>query len=84
MRINIPAFRLPETVLDEEIGYIVNMGVTMKYESPVTSLKSLVEALNAVKLPTADIIDIIKGELLAIKAAHATPRQRGGGTPARP
>ena len=26
-----------------------------------TSLKSLVEALNAVKLPTADIIDIIKG-----------------------
>ena len=27
MRINIPAFRLPEEVLDEEIGYIVNMGV---------------------------------------------------------
>lgn len=26
-----------------------------------TSLKSLVEALNAVKLPTADVIDIIKG-----------------------
>src|SRR5215204_7043444 len=39
MRINIPAFRLPEHVLDEEIGYIVNMGVTMKYESPVMSLK---------------------------------------------
>jgi formate dehydrogenase beta subunit len=44
MRINIPAFRLPEEVLDEEIGYIVNMGVTMKYDSPVTSLKSLVDA----------------------------------------
>ena len=42
MRINIPAFRLPEEVLDEEIGYIVNMGVEMKYNSPVTSLKSLV------------------------------------------
>jgi NADPH-dependent glutamate synthase beta subunit-like oxidoreductase len=36
MRVNIPAFRLPEEVLDEEIGYIVNMGVTMKYDSPVT------------------------------------------------
>ncbi|MFA5908832.1 MAG: FAD-dependent oxidoreductase [Vicinamibacterales bacterium] len=44
MRINIPAFRLPEEVLDEEIGYIVNMGVTMKYDSPVTSLKSLVDS----------------------------------------
>jgi formate dehydrogenase beta subunit len=44
MRINIPAFRLPEEVLDEEIGYIVNMGVTMKYDSPVTSLKTLVDS----------------------------------------
>ncbi len=44
MRINIPAFRLPEEVLDEEIGYIVNMGVTMKYDSPVTSLKALVDS----------------------------------------
>jgi len=25
MRTNIPAFRLPANVLDEEIGYIVNM-----------------------------------------------------------
>ncbi|MDP2054718.1 MAG: FAD-dependent oxidoreductase [Acidobacteriota bacterium] len=44
MRINIPAFRLPEEVLDEEIGYIVNMGVEMKYNAPVTSLKSLVDS----------------------------------------
>ncbi len=44
MRINIPAFRLPEHVLDEEIGYIVNMGVEMKYDTPVTSLKSLVDS----------------------------------------
>src|SRR5262245_20437342 len=44
MRVNIPSFRLPEEVLDEEIGYIVNMGVTMKYDSPVTSLKKLVDS----------------------------------------
>jgi NADPH-dependent glutamate synthase beta subunit-like oxidoreductase/ferredoxin len=44
MRINIPAFRLPETVLDEEIGYIVNMGVEMRYDAPVESLKRLLDA----------------------------------------
>ena len=43
MRINIPAFRLPEAVLDEEIGYIVDMGVEMRYDSPVESLKGLLE-----------------------------------------
>ena len=44
MRINIPAFRLPEEVLDEEIGYIVDMGVNMKYETSVDSLKELLDS----------------------------------------
>jgi formate dehydrogenase (NADP+) beta subunit len=44
MRINIPAFRLPEEVLDEEIGYITDLGVEMKYDTPVTSLKALVDS----------------------------------------
>jgi formate dehydrogenase beta subunit len=44
MRINIPAFRLPEQVLDEEIAYIVDMGVDVRYDSPVDSLKALVES----------------------------------------
>jgi formate dehydrogenase beta subunit len=43
MRVNIPAFRLPESVLDEEIGYIVDMGVEMRYDTPVDSLKGLLE-----------------------------------------
>jgi formate dehydrogenase beta subunit len=43
MRINIPAFRLPAEVLDEEIGYIVDMGVDVRYNSPVTSLKGLLD-----------------------------------------
>ncbi|HEV3486965.1 MAG TPA: FAD-dependent oxidoreductase [Vicinamibacterales bacterium] len=43
MRINIPAFRLPEQVLDEEIGYIVDMGVDVRYNSPVASLKALLD-----------------------------------------
>ena len=44
MRVNIPAFRLPADVLDEEIGYILDMGVDIRYETPVTSLKSLLDS----------------------------------------
>ncbi len=44
MRINIPAFRLPEEILDEEIGYIVDMGAEMKYDTPVHSLKELLDS----------------------------------------
>jgi NADPH-dependent glutamate synthase beta subunit-like oxidoreductase len=44
MRVNIPAFRLPEQVLDEEIGYIVDMGVDVRYETPVESLASLLDS----------------------------------------
>jgi len=41
IRTNIPAFRLPAPVLDEEINYILDMGVDIRYNSPVTSLKAL-------------------------------------------
>ncbi|MGH7470425.1 MAG: FAD-dependent oxidoreductase, partial [Longimicrobiales bacterium] len=41
MRINIPSFRLPGAVLDEEIGYILDMGVDIRYNSPITSMKAL-------------------------------------------
>ena len=41
MRINIPSFRLPAQVLDEEIGYILDMGVDIRYNSPITSMRDL-------------------------------------------
>ena len=41
MRSQIPRFRLPETVIDEETGYILNMGVDFKSGQRVDSLKSL-------------------------------------------
>jgi NADPH-dependent glutamate synthase beta subunit-like oxidoreductase/ferredoxin len=41
MRSNIPSFRLPQQVLDEEIGYITGMGVDVRYNSPVSSMKRL-------------------------------------------
>jgi formate dehydrogenase (NADP+) beta subunit len=44
MRTNIPAFRLPETVLNEEIGYIVDMGAELRLNSPVESMKELLRS----------------------------------------
>jgi NADPH-dependent glutamate synthase beta subunit-like oxidoreductase/formate hydrogenlyase subunit 6/NADH:ubiquinone oxidoreductase subunit I len=41
MRSNIPAFRLPERVLSEEIDVIVNMGARIRYETPVDSMAAL-------------------------------------------
>ena len=35
MRSNIPSFRLPAAVLDEEIAMIVDMGVDVRYGTPV-------------------------------------------------
>ena len=43
MRVNIPSFRLPAEVLDEEIGNIVDMGVDVRYNTPIESLKSLLD-----------------------------------------
>ena len=41
MRVNIPSFRLPPEVLNEEIAAIVDMGVDVRYNSPVESLEAL-------------------------------------------
>ena len=43
MRTNIPQFRLPPKVLDEEIGYILDMGVDLKLNHPIESLKGLLD-----------------------------------------
>jgi NADPH-dependent glutamate synthase beta subunit-like oxidoreductase len=43
MRTNIPAFRLPESVLDEEIGYITGMGAEIRYGTRIDSLRKLLE-----------------------------------------
>jgi formate dehydrogenase (NADP+) beta subunit len=44
MRTNIPAFRLPQKVLDEEIGYIIDIGVDLRLNSPVNSMKELLQS----------------------------------------
>ena len=41
IRTQIPRFRLPESVIDEETGYILNLGVDFKSGQRVTSMKAL-------------------------------------------
>jgi len=70
MRINIPAFRLPEQILDEEIAYIVDMGVDMQYNTSIDSLKDLVDngGFDAVFVGTG----APKGKELDIPGRHDT------------
>ncbi|VGO14413.1 NADPH-Fe(3+) oxidoreductase subunit beta [Pontiella desulfatans] len=43
MRQQIPSFRLPSEVIDEETGYILDMGVNAHFNTRVESLKGLLE-----------------------------------------
>jgi NADPH-dependent glutamate synthase beta subunit-like oxidoreductase/ferredoxin len=43
MRTNIPEFRLPEKVLTEETQVILDMGVDIRYNSPINSLRALMD-----------------------------------------
>ena len=72
MRTNIPAFRLPANVLDEEIGYIVDMGVDLRLGSPVNSLRQLLESgeFDAVFVGTG----APKGKELELPGRHASER----------
>lgn len=43
MRSEIPSFRLPESVLAEEVGYILNMGINTHFNTYVDSLASIID-----------------------------------------
>jgi NADPH-dependent glutamate synthase beta subunit-like oxidoreductase len=43
MRTNIPQFRLPPDVLDEEIGYILDMGADLRLGHRIESMQALID-----------------------------------------
>lgn len=43
MRTQIPNFRLPEGVLEEEVGYILDLGIHTHFNQYVTSLKEILD-----------------------------------------
>ena len=70
MRFNIPAFRLPVEVIDEEIGYITDMGVEVRFDSQISSMRALLdEQYDAVFIGSG----APKGKDLAIENRDADP-----------
>ncbi len=41
MRSEIPSFRLPDSVLNEEVGYVLNMGITTHFNTYIDSMSDL-------------------------------------------
>ena len=71
MRSNIPAFRLPEKVLTEEVNTILDMGVEIHYNSPISSMSSLLGAgYNAIFVGSG----APRGKELEIPGRHDTDR----------
>jgi formate dehydrogenase beta subunit len=71
MRSNIPAFRLPEKILSEEIEMILRMGADVRYNTPVESLKGLLsEGYDAVFVGSG----APRGKDLEIPGRHDTDR----------
>jgi formate dehydrogenase beta subunit len=72
MRTNIPAFRLPEKVLNEEIGYIVGMGADLRLDTPVASMRELLDSqqFDAVFVGTG----APKGKELELPGRHDSSR----------
>jgi formate dehydrogenase beta subunit len=67
MRTNIPRFRLPPKVLDEEIGYIIDMGVDLKLNHRIDSMQELLDS----------------GEFDAVFVGTAAPRGKNLEIPGR-
>ncbi len=44
MRSQIPSFRLPEEVLNDEVGQVLNMGIHTHFKTYVSSLKAVLES----------------------------------------
>jgi NADPH-dependent glutamate synthase beta subunit-like oxidoreductase/ferredoxin len=71
MRTNIPSFRLPESVLKFETDSILDMGVDIRYSSPVNSMKELLgQGFDAVFVGSG----APRGKDLEIPGRHDTDR----------
>jgi len=71
MRTNIPSFRLPSDVLYDEIDQILDMGVDIRYNSDITSMKALLEqGFDAVFVGTG----APRGKELDLPGRHDTNR----------
>ncbi len=72
IRSQIPKFRLPEQVIDEEVGYILDLGVKTELGTTITSMKSLLaENYDAIFVGCG----APRGRDLDLPGRHAAPGQ---------
>src|ERR1700736_276381 len=75
MRTNIPSFRLPSDVLYDEVDQILNMGVDIRYNSPIDSMKDLLaQGFDAIFVGTG----APRGKELELPGRHDTDRIHSG------
>jgi NADPH-dependent glutamate synthase beta subunit-like oxidoreductase/ferredoxin len=71
MRTNIPSFRLPASVLDEECQTILDFGVDIRYNSPISSMRALLtEGFDAIFVGSG----APRGKELDLPGRHDTDR----------
>jgi len=71
MRTNIPSFRLPASVLDQECQTILDFGVDIRYNTPVKSMKALLaEGYDAIFIGSG----APRGKELDLPGRHETDR----------
>ena len=68
IRSQIPRFRLPEEVIDEEVGYVLDLGVETRFGTRVDSLRAVLdEGFDAVFVGTgARLASAVQIELYAV------------------
>ena len=76
MRSNIPSFRLPQKVLDEEIGLILDMGVELKLGTAIASMRELLDQQGNGAMFDAVFVGsgAPKGKELELPGRHDTDR----------
>jgi len=75
MRTNIPSFRLPESVLADEIGVIERMGAEIRLGSPIESLRALIDGQGDERFDAVFVgAGAPKGKELELPGRHDTDR----------
>jgi formate dehydrogenase (NADP+) beta subunit len=91
IRTQVPSFRLPEEILDEEVNYILDMGVNCHFNHYVTSLKEMLDrGYDAIFIGTGaprgrDLPDLPgrrEGDAPSMSASTGWPRYSSAMSPA--
>ena len=79
IRTQIPRFRLPESVIDEECGYILDLGVEFRGGKRIDSLKALLgEVWDAVFVGSSPLFNARRIQVVHFASYHRVPASYSG------